>query len=63
MNQISGAETIDTTDPVAKMIDEGANYYFSKLPAPTMISKQQMQEWEFHVYVAFADNRGVPDSG
>ena len=62
LKQISGSETIDTTDPVAKMIDEGANYYSSNLPNPTMISKQQMQEWEFPVYVAFADNSGVHDS-
>ncbi|HPX75695.1 MAG TPA: alpha/beta hydrolase [Bacteroidales bacterium] len=62
LKQISGSETIDTTDPVAKMIDEGANYYSSKLPTPTMISKQQMQEWEFPVYVAFADNSGVHNS-
>lgn len=62
LKQISGSETIDTTDPVAKMIDEGANYFFSNLPNPKMISKQQMQEWEFPVYVAFADNSGVHDS-
>jgi pimeloyl-ACP methyl ester carboxylesterase len=62
LKEISGSETIDTTDPVAKMIDEGANYYSSNLPNPTMISKQQMQEWEFPVYVAFADNSGVHNS-
>ena len=27
-----------------------------------MITKQQMQEWEFPVYVAFADNSGVHNS-
>jgi len=62
LKEISGSETIDTTDPVAKMIDEGANYYSSKLPVPTMISEQQMQKWEFPVYVAFADNSGVHNS-
>jgi pimeloyl-ACP methyl ester carboxylesterase len=61
LKEISGSETIDTTDPVAKMIDDGANYYSSQLPMPTMISKQQMQKWEFPVYVAFADNSGVHD--
>ena len=62
MKEISGSETIDTSDPVAKMIDDGANYFSSNLPNPTMISKQQMQEWGFPVYVAFADNSGVHDS-
>ena len=62
LKEISGSETIDTTDPVAKMIDDGANYYSSQLPMPTMISKQQMQKWEFPVYVAFADNSGIHNS-
>ncbi len=62
LKEISGSETIDTTDPVANMIDIGANYYSSKLPVPTMISKQQMQKWEFPVYVAFADNSGIHNS-
>jgi hypothetical protein len=34
LKEISGSETIDTTDPVAKMIDDGANYYSSQLPMP-----------------------------
>ena len=34
LKEISGSQTIDTTDPVVKMIDIGANHYFSKLPVP-----------------------------
>lgn len=59
LKEISGSQTIDTTDPVAKMIDDGANYYLSKLPPPKMISEEQMKNWDFPVYVAFAGNSSI----
>lgn len=62
LKEISGSKKIDTSDPVAKMIDDGANYYISKLPAPQMITVQQMHKWKFPVYVAFADNSGMHNS-
>ncbi|MGB4538618.1 MAG: alpha/beta hydrolase [Prolixibacteraceae bacterium] len=62
LKEISGSQTIDTTDPVVKMIDIGANHYFSKLPVPKMISEQQMQKWGFPVYVAFAYNSSIHNS-
>lgn len=62
LKEISGSENIDTTDPVTKMIDDGANYYQSKLPAPKMITKQQLQQWKFPVFAALADNSGVHNS-
>lgn len=62
MKAISGSQTIDTSDPVAKMIDDGASYYISQLPGPDMISQDQMRNWNFPLYVAFADKSGVHDS-
>ncbi|GET45914.1 alpha/beta fold hydrolase [Capnocytophaga felis] len=62
LKEISGSQCIDTTNPIAKMIDDAANYYISKLPPPKMITFQQMREWDFPVYVAFADNSGVHNS-
>ncbi|CEN34272.1 alpha/beta fold hydrolase [Capnocytophaga cynodegmi] len=62
LKEISGSQNIDITNPVAKMIDSAANYYISKLPKPKMITPKQMCEWEFPVYIAFADNSGVHNS-
>lgn len=62
LKEISGSSVIDTTDPVVRMIDEGANSYVSGLPAPKMITTQQMHQWRFPVYAAFADNSTVHDS-
>lgn len=62
LKEISGSPNIDTSDPVARMIDHGANYYLSKLPAPKMVTEEQLKKWDFPVYVAFADNSGVHDS-
>ena len=62
LREISGSEVIDTTDPVINMVENGLNYYISKLPVPKMISVQQMDKWSFPVYVAFADNSGIHNS-
>ncbi|WP_336250575.1 alpha/beta fold hydrolase, partial [Stomatohabitans albus] len=62
LREISGSQDIDTSDPVAKMIDDGANYYISNLPSPKLITRKQMQSWKFPLYVAFSDNSGVHNS-
>lgn len=62
LKEISGSTTIDTRDPVALMIDRGADYYLSKLPPPKPITKTQLQAWTFPTYVSLAENSGVHDS-
>lgn len=60
LKDISGTDVIDTTDPVViNMVENGLNYYIPKLTVPTKITAKQMQQWNFPVYVAFADNSTI----
>lgn len=61
LKMVSGSDSIDTSDPVAKMIDVGSNYK-SKLPTPVMITKKQLQSWNFPVYAALADRSAMHNS-
>lgn len=61
LKMVSGSDSIDTSDPVAKMIDVGSNFK-SKLPTPVMITKKQLQSWNFPVYAALADRSAMHNS-
>jgi pimeloyl-ACP methyl ester carboxylesterase len=63
LKEIGGVTEIDLTDPVARMIAEGTEYYAQKLPGlPEQITPEQMQTWKMPVYVAMADKSAMHDS-
>ncbi len=62
LKEIAGTDNIERSDPLARMIDDGAEYYVAKLPAPTQISQEQMRRWNFPVYVALGGKSAVHDS-
>ncbi|NJO81891.1 MAG: alpha/beta hydrolase [Blastochloris sp.] len=54
LQDIGGGTPTDLTDPMARMIAFGFEYYAAKLPAPEQISQEQMQSWNMPVFVAMA---------
>lgn len=63
LKDIGGVTEIDLTDPIARMIAEGTEYYAQKLPGlPEQITPQQLQAWKMPVYVAMADKSVMHDS-
>jgi pimeloyl-ACP methyl ester carboxylesterase len=63
LKDIGGVTELDQTDPVARMITEGTEYYAQKLPGlPEQITPKQMQAWKMPVYVAMADKSAMHDS-
>ncbi|MBI4813637.1 MAG: alpha/beta hydrolase [Methanobacterium sp.] len=62
IKEISGTDNIDRLDPVARMIDDGTTNYIMKLPIPKQITKEQMQNWTFPVFLALAGKSPIHDS-
>lgn len=53
---ISGETSYDSSDPIQRMIKEGADYYKSSLPSPETITAEQALNWSMPVYFAMAQN-------
>jgi pimeloyl-ACP methyl ester carboxylesterase len=61
LQDIGGGTPADLNDPLARMIALGFEQYAAKLPPPEQISQEQMQRWEFPVFVAMAGNSAFHD--
>lgn len=62
IKEIASTDNIDHLDPVARMIDAGTTNYIMKLPIPKQITKEQMQNWTFPVFLALAGKSPLHDS-
>lgn len=62
--RIGGAEEIDKTDPLVRMVDAGTKHFVSRRSFPTQLSDEQLRSLSMPVYAAMAQNgtvNGDPD--
>jgi pimeloyl-ACP methyl ester carboxylesterase len=61
LRSISGSSDIDESDPVVHMISSGQQHYHNHLPQPARLTGEQLESWDFPVYLAMAENSSLDD--
>lgn len=61
LQDIGGVTEIDLSDPTARMIAKGVEYYAAKLPVPEQITHEQLKRWDMPVFAAMASKSALHD--
>lgn len=62
LEEIGGVSEIDRSDPVARMIEAGSEYFVRKLPMPRRPTAEQLRGLSMPIYVAIAEKSALHDA-